>query len=1049
MHITNGRDGWPEKENKENFTDESDGKQGKPKKRVVATSCPTHFDSVRPTATNRISATHNSSNKANNTTDTISIKQPVLCFVTSRDDSIPSTMIRQAQTSTHQKDKDEPDTPSDEADQTHSTVALPDKVVWIADGRGSAPTVTLTPRQNNNSNNGAATDITTNYSSSNETIERNVTETWKQIRSRKTWDDRYTDLTAYLEKHRIWPQRTGPESKPLHKWLKAQREYYKKGNLTPEKMEQLQDLGFSWEGAISNVPFHPRRSPSRGNSGVDGISGNAKDAHHENNHVFSRHEFRSRRAWDSRYSELVAYLKEHKTWPGCFDHKWKKLYAWLLVQRKSFRKDKLSVNKKQLLDDLGFSWEGTIGNVPFHPRGSPSLRDNGIDGISGNIKDDPSDNAPVFCQPKIRSRKTWDDRYTDLTAYLEKHRIWPQRTGPESKPLHKWLKAQREYYKKGNLTPEKMEQLQDLGFSWEGAISNVPFHPRRSPSRGNSGVDGISGNAKDAHHENNHVFSRHEFRSRRAWDSRYSELVAYLKEHKTWPGCFDHKWKKLYAWLLVQRKSFRKDKLSVNKKQLLDDLGFSWEGTIGNVPFHPRGSPSLRDNGIDSSRDNSEDVQHENNAVLNPHEPRSRKTWDNRYFELVVYLEKHNAWPPINDPECKSLCMWLSNQRKDNKHNRLTPDRKKQLDNLGFLWSGHFCGIAWHPHSSQIGTTASTDQGRSVRPGQDSKERVDDVKDNSDDNDPNNNNNDDDDESSCDYLDDEERDYDDDEQSIDECYAQNNNNNNSNDKEEGINDENADRNESHQYEERRPDQLNNIEHQSDYNTDDSSSCSDIIYHHPDEDEDNEDDDEYANNKDAEVHYIQQHPSHPCVPLVTSSGGEAQNGGELSQHNQDTIVTDRIESSMLPLQQRDTIRTTVARLPSGDEEDHQELSGMSGLDSVSLRLPNQQIQLYRVSREEPGQLCETDLSNLAIMGNSGGRKRDVDEDDRKMFATDDDDEISDDEMFVADSRTTVADIVQLEPDGCGSSSGGSRKRRGMDPPESGVWQKRRMVKSFSV
>ena len=44
----------------------------------------------------------------------------------------------------------------------------------------------------------------------------------------------------------------------------------------------------------------------------------------------------------------------------------------------------------------------------------------------------------------------------------------------------------------------------------------------------------------------------------------------------------------------------------------------------------------------------------------------------------------------------------------------------------------------------------------------------------------------------------------------------------------------------------------------------------------------------------------------------------------------------------------------------------------------------------------------------------------------------------DEMATMNSPTTVEHVVQQEPDGRGSSSPpGSRKRRGIDPPESHV------------
>ena len=203
--------------------------------------------------------------------------------------------------------------------------------------------------------------------------------------------------------------------------------------------------------------------------------------------------------------------------------------------------------------------------------------------------------------------------------------------------------------------------------------------------------------------------------------------------------------------------------------------------------------------------------------------------------------------------------------------------------------------------------------------------------------------------------------YFDDEESISDCYDQNksdNNNNNDHDddddkkeedeededeEEEGINNENADHNDSHQDVESKSGQLNNAKHQNDYNTDDSSSLSDSSYQGSDDEEREEeggDEEECIGNKN------QDHPFHPCAQVITSSCGEDHQVGELSQHNQDTIVAERIESITLLLQQWNTIHTTVARLPSGEEANHQALLGVSRLDSVSLWLQNRQsTQLY--------------------------------------------------------------------------------------------------------
>ena len=844
-----------------------------------------------------------------------------------------------------------------------------------------------------------------------------------------TWYHRYSALVIYLDKNKIWPHRDDTESRSLSGWLYSQRLRYRNGMILPAERTQLEDLGFCWEGTFGGVPFRPGRSESISESSIDGSNNNSNRCNDNNNNndtiersasqIWARHKHRNK--WDGSFTEVVAYLKRNKVWPHRNDPESTILNSWLCRQRKVYNKGKLSAGEVNRLEDLGFCWEGPLSGLPFCPRRSESLSTGGIDGSSGS-NDDNNDNIvernSAIRWDQLNHRRKWDCSYAKLVVYLEKNKVWPDKVGPQSKTHNGWLRRQRKAYRGNTLPAQDKKRLDDLGFAWVGHFGAMPYRPRPSWSHRDGCPGDSHDNGQGDHHKSKPSLDVYNQSKRLAWRRKFSELVAYLEKRKVWPNKGDPESKTLNWWLVGQRVMCRKGKLSPDEIQLLDDLGFPLEGHFATKPYRPRGSRAQKDGCPGDSENNDGDADSKQTAVFNYRDTQHEKAWSSKYSELITYLEKHKVWPKHSDRESCALYRWLSQQRYCCRKGRMAVHEKKKLDDLGFSWQGAFAGSPWCLGGPQMANSTMAKQGSSVRSGQDAQDSVDDEMERSDDHNDNDNDNDNDDENNRVYFDGEDIIQDEDE-------------------EEGSRNE-----------------LNETTH--DYDSQ-SSCCSDIIYNHSDDDDDDDEDDddedgegeedEYADsNSNQELHNIQQDPSRPIVPVVTSSCGEASNGGEPSEHNQDTVVADTMESSVLPLEQS-TIHTAVARLPGGDGEDHQVSLVVSPVESVSLCVSNQRVQLRRVSEKKSQQFAEagfprTSLSGVTTMYIGGDRQVDVDEGDRKMAATDVDgilgDEWDDEKPAIANSPAPVEHVVQQEPDGCGSSSPpGSRKRRGMDPPESHV------------
>jgi len=127
-----------------------------------------------------------------------------------------------------------------------------------------------------------------------------------------------------------------------------------------------------------------------------------------------------------------------------------------------------------------------------------------------------------------------------------------------------------------------------------------------------------------------------------AWQDMYSALVRYKAEHgdcnvpSNWPEN-----KALPGWLSSQRTLRKSNKLSEERILLLNEVGFIW----------------------------------------NLHE------WEQSFLELSAFKDAHGDCDvPMKFPENPRLASWVSSQRSARKSGRLSEDRIKRLDELGFIW---------------------------------------------------------------------------------------------------------------------------------------------------------------------------------------------------------------------------------------------------------------------------------------------------------------------------------------------------------------------------
>jgi len=369
-----------------------------------------------------------------------------------------------------------------------------------------------------------------------------------QKKKRPTWDERYEQLKQFKKEygHVNVPYQNGQ----LGQWVHIQRRQYKRyvagesTPTTPTKIKKLESIGFEWD-----------RSKKKG----PGMKQN--------------------KLWDKRLSELEIFKREHGHTNVPYSAG--SLGQWVARQRNQYklytdgRKSSLNDSRIKDLKAMGFAWKSTGGM--WHervielraykekhghcdvPRSHPTLGrwvnsqrtfyknwKNGEEnpGIDQTRVDQLEKIGFTWPNPRIK----WEDRIEELIQYKEKHGHFNVHRATGG-PLGKWVYKQRWEYsllkrgEKSSMTPEKIEALERIGFTWTS-------------------------------------------RKQEIWKDRLHELRAFQEEngHCNVPQKTGGR---LGTWVGQQRFEYRKYKdgkksiMTEERINALEELGFQWDVPMG------------------------------------------------------------------------------------------------------------------------------------------------------------------------------------------------------------------------------------------------------------------------------------------------------------------------------------------------------------------------------------------------------------------------------------------------------------------------------------
>jgi len=391
------------------------------------------------------------------------------------------------------------------------------------------------------------------------------------------WNTKFNQLVLFKEENgHCRVPRKHPQ---LGNWVMNQRiavfNKKKEGELSSDQIKVLNGIGFEW--------------------------------------VLVKHTVRV--GWDERFEELKQYKKDHGDYNVPRKYKANpQLASWVNTNRTKYKNGKLSKERIESLQGIGFSWVIGCGRVGWDER-FKQLKEYKDTNGNCNVSTYDENNKElaywvttqrrfykknkllperikllneiefvwelrqlgkklspkqkerlegIGFEAECRKQVGWDERFEQLKGYKKDHGDCnvPQKYNANPK-LGKWVDRQRQAYKKGKLSKEHIESLQGIGFSWAGGVSRKN---KLSPDQ-KERLEGIGFEL--------------ECRKQVGWDGRFEQLKGYKRDHGDCNVSRNYKASpQLGQWVNDQRTAYKKGKLLKERIESLQGIGFSWAGGV-------------------------------------------------------------------------------------------------------------------------------------------------------------------------------------------------------------------------------------------------------------------------------------------------------------------------------------------------------------------------------------------------------------------------------------------------------------------------------------
>jgi superfamily II DNA or RNA helicase len=466
------------------------------------------------------------------------------------------------------------------------------------------------------------------------------------------WQQKFDMLTAYKMKYGNCNVPIDfEENQQLAAWVRLQRSFFRQNKMDNYRKQKLDSINFEWILQESPEEFFEKRfaqltafKKEHGHIKVSSKSelyrwfGNLKQ--YMRNGMLSGEKIERLKAIGFHFNrkesapeirerhimELAAFKEKfgHTNLTKSFTE-YILLYKWASIQRTRYKNGKLPKEMIEKMNRLGFDWN-----------------------YGENL-----------------NTGQWEKYYHKLVQYYNLHGSAHVQEKGENRSLAQWCQNQGELYRKGGLSPERIESLNKLGFIW---------------------------NYKE-----------------RAWETSFQQLTDFKKQHGHCIVPQNKKsWGKLAEWSSTQRKSLKEERILPERKKLLESIGFIWN--IEDLKWQQRyeelkellkttswkklyGKNKPLFHWVHSQRGyRREGVLRENRILLlnlleiewNP----MKDHWDTMYEKLLLFKtqEGHCRVPSLKN----GLGRWVFTQRQNYYKKILAPEQINKLEAIGFQWDGKF-----------------------------------------------------------------------------------------------------------------------------------------------------------------------------------------------------------------------------------------------------------------------------------------------------------------------------------------------------------------------
>ena len=454
----------------------------------------------------------------------------------------------------------------------------------------------------------------------------------------------------------------------LGSWQSSQRKDYKNGGLSHERIQRLESISFKW--ALLDELF------------------------------------------EKNFQETLKYREQAGDPNVPANYKTPEGYTlrnWQSHQRQNYKTKKLSLDRIQRLESIGFKWVLLELDEKFEKGFQETLKyreQAGDPNVPANYKTPEGytlwnwhrSQRNVYSRNKLSSDRIrrleaigfkWgllDEKFEkgfQETLKFKKTRGYPNASHryitPEGFRLAQWQAHQRNNFIAGKLSPERIQRLEDIGFKWvlldldekfeKGFQATLDYKAATGDPNAPQGYKTQEGYRLGSWQgTQRYIYRKGKLSKERierlekigfkwimgALDEKFEKGFQATLDYKEATGdpntSYKYKTKEGYrlrVWQDTQRTRYNKDKLSPDRIQRLEDIGFKWVLLDLDEKF---------EKGFQATLDYKQDTG-------DPNAPKYYKT-----------------------PEGYKLGSWQSSQRKDYKNGKLTLERVQRLESIGFSW---------------------------------------------------------------------------------------------------------------------------------------------------------------------------------------------------------------------------------------------------------------------------------------------------------------------------------------------------------------------------